>query len=275
MSFSNISKPALQLIPKLLKEDSALISKFGGKPAIKSLEDWPKAKGGELMSFVGQINFEEIAGKHPELAKQLPAKGILMFFLDEEGMFDGSGFSKFIYVENPVEGGEFELPEQSLEVKIAALESKEIESYPRYLDEEQLEKASIKAEEFTEEKNYAYQDKYLKQNHQLLGFAFPVQDDPVFDMLDTIGELPQFPKYEGGLSGKEKELASQKREQIRLERVRITKEKAKQWVMLWQVISDDEIFSTLFGDDGLFYALIEKEKLQKGDFSNIQLVLQG
>ncbi|MGL5831492.1 MAG: DUF1963 domain-containing protein [Candidatus Altimarinota bacterium] len=275
MSFSNISKPALQLIPKLLKEDSTLISKFGGKPAIKSLEEWPKAKGGELMSFVGQINFEEIAGKHPEIAKQLPAKGILMFFLDEEGMFDGSGFSKFIYVENPVEGAEFELPEQSLEVKIAALETKQIESYPRYLDEEQLEKAGIKAAEFTDEKRYAYEDKYTKQNHQLLGFAFPVQDDPVFDLLDTLGELPEFPEYEGGLAGKEKELASKKREEIRLERVRITKEKAKEWVMLWQIISDDEIFSTLFGDDGLFYALIEKEKLQKSDFSNIQLVLQG
>jgi uncharacterized protein YwqG len=274
MDFSSLAKKAIILSPKISTNLSALASKFGGQPALDSLEEWPKQSDGAAMSFVGQINFEEVAQKYPQLKSELPTKGVLMFFLNEENMFDEDGYYKFIYKNAPKEAVGMNLPEQSLEVKEAALEGKIEDNYPKYLDQEMMEKAGIKGKDFTDEKRYAYEDKYLKSTHQLLGYPFPIQDEPIFDVLDGLKELPEFPEYRGNLSEEEKEAESKKRKEIQLERIKIANEKAKDWVMLWQIVSDDEIFSTYFGDDGIFYVMIEKEKLAKGDFSNVRLILQ-
>lgn len=272
--FSKLSQKSVVFSPEISKNISVISSKFGGQPALESIEEWPKQEDGEAMSFIGQINFAEIADKYSEVAKGLPEKGILMFFLNEENMFDEDGYYKFIYNSEPKEDVKLELPKQSLKVKEAILNGKVTDSFPRYLNKEMLVNAGIEEKDFTDEKRYKYEDEFTKSQHQLLGFPFPIQDEPIIDVLDGLKKLPEFPEYKFDLSEEEEEAQSKKREAVRLERVKIAEEMAKDWVMLWQIISDDEIFSTYFGDDGTFYVMIEKEKLAKGDFSNLRLLLQ-
>ncbi len=66
----------------------AWASKFGGAPYLAAGSQWPKSPDGKPLTFIGQLNFGEIAealraaGATPP--PDLPAKGLLMFFYDME-----------------------------------------------------------------------------------------------------------------------------------------------------------------------------------------------
>lgn len=278
LSFEKLSQKAIRLIPKPLEKDAPRISKFGGKPWIASLKEWPLKDDGAPMDFIGQLNFNEIINNCPQITKGILAEdGILMFFLDMKGMFRSQDYYKLIYKTIPQPPENFSFPPQNLRIKPSSFIMEIFDSYPTYLDEEQCKLLGLEPEKIDNTLRDEYGNNYPRPYHQMFGHPFAAQDDPRYDLLDRLGILPQSRPLNAHLlnsTEEEKKKFEREQEEIRKKRVKIFEEENKKWLLLWQINSDTTVFSSFFGDNGLFYIFIEKEKLAKQDFSNLQLVFQ-
>jgi uncharacterized protein YwqG len=95
-----IEKQALSFKVERLDNDIQNTSKYGGKPCLESMEEWPKKVNGQYMNFIGQLNFEELSLQiETNLASAFPQKGILLFFLDDEKMYEYNNYAHAIYKE--------------------------------------------------------------------------------------------------------------------------------------------------------------------------------
>ncbi len=70
-------------------------SKLGGCPYLENLEEYPLDKDGKPMIFLAQINLTDLA----EL-ENMPEKGLLQFFVNNDDCYGYNGPCKVIYIEN-------------------------------------------------------------------------------------------------------------------------------------------------------------------------------
>ncbi len=86
--FDNTIKPFIEVKSKTVEKDIGILrSKFGGRPYISSIEDYPKDSNGKKMIPIAQINFDEV----PNI-EDFPKSGLLQFFISDNDYW-GMNFS--------------------------------------------------------------------------------------------------------------------------------------------------------------------------------------
>jgi uncharacterized protein YwqG len=272
MDFSKLAKKTVVFSLEKMADTAVNTSKYGGAPALDNPKEWPLKKDGNRMPFLAQLNFPEIAQcKCAHEVMDLPKEGMLLLFVDPDKLYDCEDYFAFIYKKEFPASGLVSGAETAFEPH--ALTASVVDTYPHDFS---ATDAGMKEEELTKEVKDAYTEKYLfDSHHQLMGFPFGIQDDPVIDILDQIGELPAF-KSMSDFPDYDQYVAWDKanREPIRKERVKIFEEKSKNWTFLWQIPSDYDLYGS-WGDNGNIYVLIETERLRKGDFSELKLTWQA
>lgn len=252
-----VVRPTIEIV-KLASDENLKIgtSKIGGTPDLKNETQWPKTDKSKSMSFIAQINCEEIS-KY-DVQELLPKKGLISFFYcpDQEAWgFDPKDKDSFkvIYTEKIEYVKNRKFPEDLEEHSIFncnPIEFNSCLSFPNYLDEV-----------FDNEKNEdIYQDllyDYTSDN-QLFGYANIVQNPMELECQLVTNGL-----YCGDPSGyndpKAKELEKEKSD----------------WILLLQIGSDDyEESNIMWGDSGRIYFWIKKQDLKEKNFNNVWTILQ-
>ncbi len=256
---SDLTQPAV----KLSKSNSRTNSKFGGNPRVNdSCFSWPTHDGKPLI-FLGQFDLAEIAKKHKY--DWLAKSGSILFFYDFEAWgFDpkNRGRWRVIYQETPKV--EVSFPDgfkKEFVVEESCLMASEIAVLPYYDD------ASIEMLGLTDEETDLYIE--IKEHfeefdahgglpcHQVGGVPDPIQGN------DMQFEAEKASK--GIYMGDGKEYRKAKKNDFLL-----AKEK---WRLLFQVDSDDDL-KLYWGDLGMIYFWVEKEKSKTNNFEDTWLVLQ-
>jgi uncharacterized protein YwqG len=131
-----------------------------------------------------------------------------------------------------------------------------VEVFPSCLSEP-VHKLRLTDEEFDEYDNQLNAPFHGKPKHQVAGFPSPVQQDD----MELECQLVTNGLYCGDASGYEDPRADE------------LKSGVGNWRLLLQLDEDDEL-DMMWGDSGIIYYWVEEDKAQKGDFSNVWLVLQ-
>lgn len=255
------AKKSINMTLKHVNEEEIKLgsTKFGGVPHLPQNISWFKDEKEDPMSFVGQINFEEVAKYDTE--NKLPSTGILYLFYDTEQSwgFDpkDKGAKKIFYftgqkselirTEKPsnIDNELFFKP-----AKVSFQSSTNVLDYWSDLIDFDL----------TEEENERYwnlkQEIFQEPIHKLLGHSNNIQVGMELECeLVTNGLHCGEPSvYE---TPKAKELAKN----------------IDQWQLLLQVDTDDET-EMFWGADGRIYLWIKEEDLKNKDFEKSWLVLQ-
>lgn len=231
-------------------------SKIGGKPTLKSKEEWPKNDNGESLSFIGQINLEDVAKE--DVSKLLPTNGLLSFFFstsEEDWGNDPKDRHQFLvlFTEDFSNLEQKDFPENLEETSIFPSSKIKFEaslSIPS--SEYEVVEGLIDADDFRN-----YYEVSRGNNHQMLGYPGMVQGT-----MELECELVTHGLFVNGGKGYEnpgmKEL-----------------EKGKEdWVLLLQINPDDDKTSILWGDSGRIYFWIKKHDLLNKDFSQVWCILQ-
>ncbi|MCL4517217.1 MAG: YwqG family protein [Firmicutes bacterium] len=237
-------------------------SKIGGLPDLPSGWDWP-AWNGQPLSFICQINFEELAPYDTE--KVLPTHGILYFFYDAKQSVWGfdpqdRGGWRVLFTENKTGLERTSLPSTLPE---------EGQFYPCKVDfSSQLTLPPPESELFSEPLSKrdweAYYDLLeslglLSESsgvHRVLGHPDQMQGDMLLEC-----QLAFHGLYVGDSSGYNDPRAQQLRSG------------AKDWRLLVQIDSDDQS-GMMWGDVGRLYFWIREEDLRNRQFDNVWLILQ-
>ncbi|MFN8550045.1 MAG: YwqG family protein [Candidatus Obscuribacterales bacterium] len=244
--------PSLRLRP-VFKNGSS--SQIKGNPLLPKHFRWPARADGTELTFLAQIDLEEIA-RFKDIEDLLPQKGILSFFYDTEDQPWGSSsadkdgwkvfyFPKKTELEQYFDHNEEEGTKYSIdwieEPTYPDLASDEFSSLP--------EQAHSEYEKFIEN---CYEEPPF---HQLLGHPHLVQAD----FRESIELVTSGIDYEQirGIDEKEQKLFNDSR----------------RWKLLLQLDSD-ETLDFMWGDGGMLYFCIDEQALQKQDFSNVWLELQ-
>ena len=253
---SNLRKPAVRLI----KSESQSNSKFGGRPLVEAKHFiWPQSNG-IPMAFLAQIDLSEIS---KEMRYEwLNDKGLLLFFYDIIEMpwgFDPKdrGKWKVLFQENP--DSLAELPEslaETAKIKEAFISAKRVEILPNYDD------PSVGGLQLTDQEGDLYCDMNSEQFdaeplHQVGGFPSPVQGND----MELQSQLASNGIYVGDSAGYQSDLA------------KTLESGAEDWKLLFQFDSDDDL-DLMWGDCGMLYFWVQKEKAKNNQFENCWLILQ-
>ncbi len=256
-------KTAIRITPLESDETKNQIgrSKFGGQPDLPIGMAWPKDFEQNSLSFVAQINLEEVARLDSE--HLLPKKGILYFFYDASQSACGLEFEerennlfKVIFHEDGYEGIDFsyypeDLPEDA-RFSPAKLKINQEISFPPNGD--------IIYEDLSPEEFDLFAENFFEDDskHKLLGYSDNLQNPMELECeLITNGIILDDPEaYE---SPKAKKLAKNIRD----------------WQLLLQVDSSGDGEGSMdWGGGGTIYYWIKKEDLLKKDFDKIWFSLQ-
>lgn len=264
-------KTSIRLRTSIDKKVTLGNTKFGGPPHLPKGKVWPLNKNNKPLSFLAQVNLEEIYSLTPE--KSLPQKGILYFFLN---------------FQNPEEGIVlFEKNTQTLEItaipEILLKEEKNLFQklfnkpgiHPHYLKEmgtlfeiqysppqEQtlymnqiIKKINPKAifhktfvydsEIYESALFYEERENEMTTNHHLLGFE----------------DVVQFGFHQENLIP-----PKTKMENLSLNQM----QEILKWRLLFQCDSDENL-NLSWGDWGKVYFFIHEDDLRKGNFENIKI----
>jgi uncharacterized protein YwqG len=200
-------------------------SKIGGCPYLLSKDDYPINKDMQPMMFLVQLNLSEIHG-----LPELPDKGLLQFFIEDDDMFgmDGNVIVRYIeaftedenkclseipYTINRENAPYYNEGKMSFEA-VEMIYSSTLESYEEVLGTEEL----------NEEESDALYDEAAVSGCRVGGYPYFVQHDYGFD-----------PKSE---------------------------------FLLLQLDCDDEV-GMMFGDAGTAQFIISREDIKKKDFSKV------
>lgn len=216
-------------------DDLAKGSRFGGQAVLPSKMKWPEGPEGPL-TFVGQVDFEELAKTHRG-ALPLPGKGALAFFYDVENQPWGSKGEdaqswKLVYVPDRTSAN--------------VVERDGDDPIPPRLLQPELEKRAKASE---------------SPNHQVWGAPEWVQGDPRLALQLTQHGLDAFDLE--ALRGAEKR---------GVDVIGIAND-ARQWRLLWQLDSEDGLFT--WGDGGKLYILIREPDLRALRFDRAWCILQS
>lgn len=256
---SGLTQPAV----KLSYSNSRTSSKFGGNPIVNDSDfSWPTFSGKPLI-FLGQLDLIDVSKKHKY--DWLAESGSLLFFYDFEAWgFDPKDRGRWRVIYQELPKIEVAFPEgfkKEFDVKESFLKPSEIEVLPHY-DDVSIEKLGLTDEEtdlYIEIKEHfkefdAHGD---LSYHQVGGAPYPIQGN----VMQFEAEKASNGFYMG--DGKEYEKAKQKD-------YLLAKDK---WELLFQVDSDDDL-GMYWGDLGMIYFWVEKEKSKVNNFNDSWLVLQ-
>jgi len=255
---ARLAQPSIRLTTrKVMLEDLPIgASRLGGLPDLPDT-DWP-----ENLSFIGQINLQDI--RSFEGADALPSSGWLYFFYDVENQpwgFDPQdvGGWKVVYYDGPL----FSLSRKPVSSKrnlapfsaCALTFSSEI-TMPD-LDTPDMEKLGLSQE--IEFRYIEFLDEYFSSGettHRKLGYADQIQGEMQLEC-----QLVSSGIYCGDVSG----YKDPRRAELEPD--------AKDWLLLLQVDTDDTL-NSMWGDVGRIYYWIRSQDLRNKEFSEAWLVLQ-
>jgi uncharacterized protein YwqG len=244
----------------VMKTDATSLSHFGGMPNLPPDMEWPERNGRKL-SFLARLSLSEMRRTYS--IDWLPSTGALLFFYDIEEQpwgFDPQdrGSSAVLMVPDLAETSS---PQHEIDGIVLAIPHRNI-SFQRIEVIPSWERNIVRALEFNDKEDDLFFE--LDENtfqgepkHQVAGFPSPVQGDD----MELECQLVTNGLYCGNVSGYQDE------------RAEALKPGAKNWRLLFQIDSDDEI-NTMWGDCGTIYYWIEEHAARKGDFTNTWLILQ-
>lgn len=231
-------------------------SKIGGRPALKSDQEWPKNDNGESLSFIGQLNLKDVAKE--DTSKLFPTSGLLSFFFST---------SEEDWGNDPKDRHQFRV---LFTEDFSTLESKD---FPENLDEDSIFSSSkIKFEAsltippsehelieglIAEEDFENYYEASRGNNHQMLGYPGTVQGQ-----MELECQLVTHGLFVNGSKGYE-DLRRKELEQGK-----------EDWILLLQINPDEDKTDALWGDSGCIYFWIRKQDLLNKDFSQVWSILQ-
>jgi uncharacterized protein YwqG len=246
----------LTLVPTEESQFDRAKSKIGGQPHLPRDQEWPKNELGNSLSFIGQLNFEEVSKF--DKSELLPKQGILSFFYcaDQEvwgfDPKDGQRF-KVIYSENvndlvkqsfPTDLQSHSIFQANLLTFTSSL------SLPTWQDDS-IE-GLIQDEDFEN-----YLEASSGSDNQILGYAKCIQGTMELECQLVTNGL-----YCGDPTGYE----DPKRNELEAGK--------KDWVLLLQIDSEEEKTGMMWGDSGRIYFWIKKQDLLNKDFSKTWCILQ-
>lgn len=297
--FERLIRPSVRINTEAINEDNLPLgsSKIGGRPDLPPHLNWPVIEDLGPLPFIAQINLAEL----PEVTHpSLPRAGILYFFyFDECRSYDfANGTGAWIPVKSPNDEEDFqayvyegsaeaefrrlcrvfyeistdqlirrEFPEElddelryspcslsySMEWTVPPAESEDIEQLGMGWNQNR-EDFDRYWEQFLEAfRNELYPESDDMKN-RLLGHPDPVQGD-----MQTECEY-----LSKGVSYRAEDVKQ------RLE----LKPGATKWQLLLQIDSVEEKTGMMWGDVGRIYFWIEKDALERRDFTNVWCILQ-
>jgi hypothetical protein len=229
----------------------ATASKFGGTPCMPDGATWPTGASGKPMTFVGQLNFGEIAtslsaaGQTPP--PEMPESGVLSLFLDMGSMPSGSDegdrdYRRFIWTKDP----SGPVPPRAVPEQLdSPYECRLVPSVRPCLPSagDKLAPPPVSSPNLLKAFDQLRTGILPAPRHQILGHASIVQDDPC---------------------------SWTSSEPFRLR----TNGDRKAWRLLWQIDTDEEDAGFMWGDMGTLYVLIREEDLRARRFDRLQVEMQ-
>ena len=257
-----VAMPCVRLEAVPAKEPlDAQASKFGGTPGLGSVDDWPKSRSGKPMTFVGQLNFAEIAGalaaKGQAPPADMPVKGILLFFYDMDELASGGesahrDFWRFIWVSDPAPVEPLaSLPRQEKPPKPCRIDPSAASSIPS-ADDDVAGLPDMAGDEFDDYCDLA--DDLCGAGHQVLGYARAIRSDPRWDAVTACDRIPM----------DDDDFDRRPAPAVRA---------LSKWRLLWQIPSDEPA-GLSWGDSGDIYILIRDSDLKSRRFDNLWVVMQ-
>jgi len=254
---STLSTPAVHV----LKENKASLSHFGGLPNLPPTVPWPE-RNGKKLGFLARLSLSEI--QQVCAIDWLPSSGALLFFYDIDQqpwgfeIKDRDGSSVLLVPDLP---HAILQPEVIPNVKFASPPHRNI-SFCRVNSFPSWDRDSIRSLNLSDKESDMYSEilgsgyKSIER-HQVSGFPNPVQGDS----MELECQLVTNGLYCGDSSG------------YKDPRAEALKPGAKNWKLLFQVDSDDDL-GIMWGDCGTIYYWVEENAAKNGDFKNSWLILQ-
>ncbi len=253
-------RPAINVI--LSPTDDADIrmgqSKVGGRPDLPAGAEWPINGDGDPLDFIAQLNFREIS-PYDETGL-LPKEGLASLFYSIEDFAWGyhpahrSSF-KVLYTRTPEDCVRREFYEK-LNPEVAV--SSNAMRFERFLSlpprEDDLIAKLIGDEYFD---NYAEACNDMCMLNQILGHAAVIQNP-----MELKCQLVSNGVYCGDASCYEDP------------RYKSLEEGAADWVLLFQMDSEEEKTGVMWGDSGRLYFWIRRQDLLACDFDHVWCILQ-
>ncbi|WP_157947610.1 YwqG family protein [Abditibacterium utsteinense] len=233
-------RPAIALCATRAEDSQIPIgaSKFGGAPDVPLHFLWPTWNEKPL-GFLAQINLEEVAPFDVE--ELLPKSGLLSFFYEMEEPLWGEAEQKEGWRVFFFEHDELQRQNSTALNELFSLHSSLIkfEIAPSLPNDSSLFKQISLEEEEDEQMEKFDEEISLSKSHQMLGHAHSIQNEPA----------------------------------VEAEEWSISKTPAMDWILLFQVDSDDEL-GAMWGDVGTIYFLISKQDLAARRFEATWHIMQ-
>jgi uncharacterized protein YwqG len=231
-------------------------SKIGGQPHLKKENEWPKNELGKSLSFIGQLNFEDVSKF--DKSGLFPNKGLLSFFYcaDQETWgYDPKDRQRFItiYTENINELVKKDFPK---DLESQSIFQPNLLTFASSLSLPTWEDDSIKGLiQDLDSDNYA--EVSGSCFNQISGYANCIQGTMELECQLVTNGL-----FCGDSTGyedpKRKELEAGKND----------------WVLLLQIDSDEDKTGMMWGDSGRIYFWIRKQDLLVKNFDKTWCILQ-
>lgn len=263
------ARESIALIPRALYDQEIDIgsSKLGGRPDVPEDFSWPVNREKPL-SFVIQINFEELAGTVKGVEVLLKS-GLLSFFYDDYCWGfrpeDESGFKVYYFPfetaklkrtvppnmkPKKVLFGLMQKVEQVREYKSARIGFEKFLSLP-----EEAEQLGIDKDADCDE--YYELLELIGRHHRLLGYSEPIQNSMELECQMVTSGIDCGHRVELA------EAAMKKHEEL-----------AKDWRLLMQIDSDCENTDMMWGDAGRIYLWIKENDLIAHRFEKAWMISQ-
>lgn len=233
------------------------LSKLGGLPDLPAGVAWPATPQGRPLNFLAQVNLAEVTGF--DVDKLLPDKGLLYFFYDAEeqvwGDIDQAGGWKVIYDQ----GGEELAPRSAPGT---------LQVFPEYSLKPFLE-VTLPASDAPGMPSLSWgeSDRYLDLQEKV-ALLYGDENEPIHRLLGNPDDIQGDMRVEAELHSRGLEWT--------LEASAAAEEAAKDWVLLFQVDSDEQADDQgmMWGDAGRVYFLIKQDDLRSLNFDRVWVIMQ-
>jgi uncharacterized protein YwqG len=250
--------PLERIALHVVRANASAGSYLGGDHGLPPGTSWPQRDGTKLR-FLARVSLAELQAAEP--TAWLPQSGALLFFYDDDKQpwgFDPADRSSWavLYVPDSSVTSAFPPPESWRPLPRAAVALRRIRVLPSG-DRAEVEALKLSDDEFDTFAEIADRKFAGLPKHQLLGLPSPIQDDS----MELECQLASNGVYCGDAAG----YASARAKEL--------EPGAQNWRLLFQVDSDDDL-GVMWGDGGMLYFWVEEAAAQRGDFSNVWLILQ-
>ncbi|HEY9733058.1 MAG TPA: YwqG family protein [Drouetiella sp.] len=244
--------PSLRLRP-VFKNGSN--SRVKGDPLLPKHFEWPVRADGTRLTFLAQIDLEEIAN-FESIQDYFPQSGMLSFFYDTDDQPWGSSLSdkdgwKVCYFPKKT-ALEIYPDENGANEESFSIDWIEEPSYPDLASDEHSELPEQAQPEYERFIENCYEEPPM---HQLLGHAHLIQGD-FRESIEIV---------ESGINYEKIRTDEKKKKKLF--------DDSRRWKLLLQLDSDAEL-NFMWGDSGMLYFCIDERALRKHDFSNVWVELQ-